>query len=241
MNNINGVYRSGDDYACINGVWRNVNNSVMVNGVWRNASPKTIDIDNIKGLCILYTPNKVLKYQGNKELQYNENIPYSINTTSIEFDGNPKSIIFQYTYEQPRVEGIVLYTSTTYFITWDNEMFNVDEFDLDDDLKIYGSTSYESIGVPVLGWNQFYSTENNIPTNRSLKYQKNVQRVSSCNIFPTYRRHDKYHHRALIGIARDMKTYHQNMVGSHGTLDHTITKVILKDKAIPFILKTKEI
>jgi hypothetical protein len=166
----------------------------------------------------------------------------------------------------PEEEGIIVYEGRLYAILVTGEIVNVcivhgnntnkiheDEIISDVssiyevrymdhlDISIDGHILFEDYGYYIAGWNNLFNTKpvldqtiypNKIPHRKILD-------INSYNITPSYNRDEYFDSVATIGIARDMNDPVNNMVGSYGTLDHTIKKITLNGKDMPFVVEIK--
>ena len=254
---INGVYRI------------NNNGYSKLNGVWRSTSNNSINSKDIVGFKLIYRINKSRIHHDNKRLSYNENIPYKFKLTgdiSNKMTLNWKGVIFEFSNNNPEEEGIIIYEGRLYASLVDGrdinicqisgnnkENINEDEFisefyniyevgELRNlDIKLEGYVLFEDYGYYFAGWNNLFNTkpfiDKTIYPDKTL-YRKQLQ-LDVYNILPVPNRDKYFDSVATIGIARDMETPIYNMNGAHGVLDHTINKIILNGKDMPFVIEIK--
>lgn len=249
-NNINGLTR-------VNGVWRNSYNGFI----------DSKDIIGFKLIYTLnksriHYDNKRLKY--NSKIPYIFKLTGD-NIGSMDF--STKGVVFEYMRDEPNEEGIIMYEGRLYAILNNNDTVNVcniignnnnknsedeiiSEFSNsiyevgkfgNTDIKLYGYVLFEDYGYYFSGWNNLFNTkafiDKTIYPDKFL-YKKALN-LNSYNILPFDKRDKYFDSVASIGIARDMKTSIYNMTGSHGILDHTITKISLNGIDMPFIIEIK--
>jgi len=238
-----------------------------VNGVWRLTHQESIDLDNIIGFKLIYTLNKSRIHHDNPRLKYNPKIPYEFKLTGDtagEMDYIQKGVVFEYMRELSEEEGTIMYEGRLYFVNKDGKLFNVcqatgnnkgkekedeivSEFSniydvgkLDGfDIKLYGYLLFEDYGYYFAGWNNLFNTKPFIdPTiypDKTL-YRKRVD-LNPYILLPVKERDEFFDTCATIGIARDMETPIYNMTGSYGVLDHSIVRITLNGKDMPFVIE----
>lgn len=186
-------------------------------------------------------------------------------TNEIQMTTNAKSFIFQFSNENPYEEGIVGYTGRLYAavkggilidignssgrtmmedIQFDPKIPGVESAWISNRLKevdiaVYGEILHESYGYFTAGWNHFLNDTPTIdPTNYPDKVPKQTVRVlDNYQVTKSMYRQEGYKGTIAIGIARDMNSPDNNMVGAHGTLDHTIEKIFVNGESYPFSLE----
>lgn len=240
---------------------------VKVNGEWRNIYKHNVTIDDICGFKIVYRLARNKKHVQYPNLTYNKNIPVEVKLTGDSIgnmDLNPKGIVFRYMREKPDEEGIVAYEGNIYAILNNKQAidigFNIDEVGKDEviklglpnleyawksnklsnfSIKLKGYELYESYGYYMAGWNSLFTTEQFLDkTNYPDKeYHEDINILDMYNLLPSNSRDPKFHPISTIGIARDMKSPTNNMIGSYGTLDHTINEIIVNDIKKPFVIE----
>ena len=263
QNKINGVIRDvSETFSKINGVWRNnVSSLTKINGVWRNSHNNTITSDNIIGFKLIYTLNQSRIYTDNPRLKYNKKIPYSFKLTGDNIgimDLSMKGVVFEYKRDEPEEEGIIMYEGRLYAVLPNGSLINVCQVyngsnkkvsEITNihntsilrnlDIKLSGYVLFEDYGYYFAGWNNLFNTEAFIDQTiypDKYSYKKKLQ-LNSYNILPIHMRDDDFDSVSTIGIARDMETPIYNMNGSHGLLDHTITKISVNGINKPFVIE----
>lgn len=98
---------------------------------------------------------------------------------------------------------------------------------------------YESYGYHMEGWNNLLYKDPFIdPTNYPDKeLHKNIKTLNSYIILPVEKRDKAFDSVASIGIARDMTSAEDNMIGSYGTLSHTIFNITVNGVSKPFVIE----
>lgn len=254
---INGVWRDVQQGCTkINGVWRDTNSWAKINGVWRETFEDIITEESIKGFHLVYLLNKEKTHPSYPKLIYNAKIPYKVSCAGENvgiMDTTNKSIVFEYSRNEYKEEGIVMYEGTLYaeltngkyvdisHINTSSLAQNVRLFNRTKDLEItlQGYSTYESYGYFVDGWNNFFETETflnkeNMPIEKA---DKNIHTLNLYHILSVAQRSDIYDSVASIGIARDMTSPTHNMVGSMGTIDQTIQAIYCNGVSKPFVIE----
>lgn len=106
-------------------------------------------------------------------------------------------------------------------------------------IQLNGYLAFESYGYYMSGWNSLFELEHFTDPN---KYPINdlttdVQLSISRTILPINKRSTTYDNVASIGIARNLTTPDNNMIGSYGILDHTINSITVNDIVKPFTIE----
>ena len=243
--NVNGVYREATNYVNVNGVFRKADSWHNINNVWRKSSTNKISINDITGFKLIYTLNRNKQYLQYPELMFNKNLPVNIKLAGnnpTKMDDSPKSIVFQYSRDNPDESGIFVYDGILYAIINDDNLINISgltfisgmDYDIENfSLMIQGYNLYESYKTPMAGWNTFFNINNIMPDG---SMDKKVNLLNSYNILPILDRDDSYDSVASIGIARNIYPG-SNMLGSYGTIDQTIEKIYLNDVTKPFVIE----
>lgn len=262
-NNINGVWREvWSTHVKVNGVWRESDVLTKVNGVWRESYNHLLEEKDIIGFRIVYKRSYTKKHLDFPNLSYNPNIPVSVHLAgdSIEsMDTHSKSIIFEYFREQANEEGILMYEGNLYAVLVNGQIINVgNSISSSDDnrvneniseiwntdklntlsIQLQGYVMYDYNGYYMNGWNSLFSTEQfldciNHPDQNN---HKNIYRLNTC-ILPIESRSETFSSISSIGIARDMTSKENNMIGSYGVLDHTIEFIYVNNVAKPFVIE----
>ena len=245
--NVNGIIRRGNNTSIMtNGVWRKSTELVNANGVWRNVSFKEEIIygNQIDGFELVYYRSKDTIYDDYPTLRNNPNLPTRFHITSEspinEFNDVEKSVIFEYSNNEPSLEGLCVYKGVLFarlknrysLYPISNMLDSTLSIEPDMNIYIQGYTLCEPYGPPPLGWNRLFTSENNLATEWNA--DKSIVPFNSYVILPSYHRSQTYDFESYIGIARNMSDRYSNMVGSHGILDHTITKIMLNGESMPF-------
>lgn len=243
LTNVNGVWRDGKPMTCVNGVWRKSKEWTNVNGVWRtNGDQPIISAETIDSFEMIYTRIRDIRYLYFPHLVDNRNIPCTARVAGVipvdEYSTIPRSFVFEYSNDKPEEEGLAVYQGILYANLLNGTMISVSEI-LDNNMDnsnisitIDGSSTYESYGPDVIGWNRVFSNVDNLPAR--FNDDKNTIIINSYPILPAHNRSTSYTFRSLIGIAREMTDMHINMVGSHGTLDHTIESIKVNNIPMSF-------
>ena len=260
---------SRESYSKVNGVWRkNFETWSKFNGVWRlNNNP--FNPNRIIGFKLVYTLNANRIHHDIPRLKYNPKIPHVFKLTGDSIgnlDLTHKGVIFEYKRDETEEEGIVMYEGRLYAILDTDEEYNVclmygnndnkqhedemvSEFvDIyeasvvhDVDIKLTGYVAFEDYGYYFAGWNSLFNTkpfiDKTIQPDKTL-YKKKLD-VNLYNIHPMCERDEYFDSVSSIGVARDLETPIYNMIGSHGVLDHTITRISLNGVDMPFIVEIK--
>lgn len=257
---VNGVWREADSKTKVNGVWRDVYNSTSSSTIDPNNIVGFVLIYTLNKNRIHHNIPR-LKY--NSKIPYICKLTGDQSSIG-QMDLNHKGIIFEYLRDLPEEEGIIIYEGRLYALTKDSQMVNVckaygsnegktteDEMvtefsSLIDvaklsglDIKINGYVYFEDYGYYIEGWNNLFNTKPWIDkTIYPIKepHKKRLE-LNNYNILPVDNRPAYFDSVANIGIARDMQTPVNNMVGSHGRLDHTIDRIELNGKALPFTIE----
>jgi len=249
--NLNGVWRDTIPSTCVNGVWRSSDEWVNVNGVWRtSSSPSPITESDITAFEVVYTRIMDIKYFDFPLLRDNREIPVVVEIAGKApndgYSTDPKSFVMRYTNEKPDVEGLAVYSGTLCVKLHSGKLIPVSDmydngvgYNGDIRITIDAYSTYESYGPDVMGWNRVFSEEDNLPAFHDYA-DKNTLIMNSYPILPTYERPQTYQHRSLIGIARNMTDRYDNMVGSHGLLDHTYDTIFLNGNPMPFKITVYE-
>lgn len=254
LSKINGVWRE------------NINGWTKINGVWRDGHNQAINPNHIVGFKFCYTLNKNRIHHDIPYLSYNPNIPYRFDITgetSTTMDQTEKGVVFEYLRDEPEEEGIVVYEGRLYAVLDNGSLVNVSavvgnnndkihedelisEFSSIHDLgrlnnlniTIVASVAFEDYGYYFNGWNNIFNTKPFIDQTiypDKMQYRKTLK-LDNYNILPTHIRDEYFDSVSTIGIARDMQTPVNNMVGSYGVLSHTIFSINLNGKDMPFMM-----
>lgn len=243
---VNGVWRYEiSNHARVKGIWRNKKEEyVKVNGVWRSTETvKPFNADSILGFTIIYKLARHLVHPMYPKMGFNPAIKNMVDIAGfrpITYDTDAKSILFRFLNGDYRVEGTYAYEAIMYADIVDGSSIPISTIidspvsaNMDSiSVTVDGYTLYESYGPYVTGWNRFFTDKDNLPSSAS--DERDLIRISSYNILPTYSRDSSYISNAYIGIARNMSSRDHNMVGSHGALDQTIESIKLNGVEKPF-------
>lgn len=259
---INGVYRETEnEYTRICGVWRESNQYVRINGVWREVSGnKEISEADILGFRLVYVLNKDATHPKYPDLKYNPKIPYIADLAGDNvgiMDLTHKSMIFEFDRDEYKEEGIIRFDGTLYAVLTNGELINISSIVNDSyenkRLKDYQRTQnltinmrgymlYELYGRYMDGWNNFFTTEKFMMTDlQPSEYERrDVHLIHLEHFLPVPKREEYYTPVAMIGIARDMHSPEDNMIGSKGTIDHTLQEIYVNGVLKPFVIEVYE-
>lgn len=251
---VNGVWRN------------NISGWAKVNGVWRCTDNSAIDEKNILGFKLIYTLNATRIHHDNPNLKYNSNIPHIMKLTGDtigSLDFNDKGIVFEYSREKPEEEGIIVYEGRLYAMHINGSLINVcsvygsntnklyedqiiseistiHEVGRIDhlDIKLYGTVIFEDYGYYFNGWNNLFNMKPVIDQSiyPDKKPYKKVLPILSYNILPSHTRDEYFDSCATVGIARDMSSRTNNMIGSSGYMYHSINKITVNGIDKPFVV-----
>lgn len=254
-------------HAMINGVWRDLDSWVNVNGVWRETFKHGIEESDIAEFRLVYKFMEVAKHPDYPNLSVNRNLPIIVKLTGDTLgsvDMNQKGIVFEYSNEDYPTEGIAVYRGDLYAVLTNNEIINVglSISDAASDKRIPGNVPgineawatnklsnlsitiegyalYESYGYYMAGWNSIFSKEQFLDTTNypDKGPHKNKLLLNSYDILPIEKRVDTFDSAAYIGIARDMTSESNNMIGSYGVLDHSISAITVNGVSKPFVVE----
>lgn len=264
---INGVWRElWNPTPNINGVVRDSNIFTKINGVTRTIYSATMDPSDIIGFRMVYMPAD-LQHPKFPYLKYNGNIPAYLSYTGgpiKRMDTTSKGVILHYTNEKWWEEGTIAWEGKLYAQLMNGEIVDVvnskDTVGSDERVptnipgseqawlssKIMGftilmnyTTSYNAYGFQTFGWNSMFNVNEFIDESKFSDRGPNKKDESqnSYNILPTIRRSDMFDSVARIGIARDMNSKDDNMIGSYGTMSQDIHSIRLNGEIKPFIVE----
>lgn len=266
-NRINHVWRNvWSTHARINGVWRDINSAVRIDGVWRDNYQCTIQAEDILGFHIVYLYNENKTHPDFPYLNTTHDLPAILELTGQNvgsMDCSTKGIMFEYAREYPYKEGIIAYDAHLYAELLDGTYIDFgftkapgetdervqDPLGINEawssskvsnlNITIDGQTIHKCHGFYTAGWNNLFSTTENIINIAELHGdgETNVQSIISYPILPLASRSADFSPIASIGIARDMHTEGKNMVGSYGRLDHTISHIYANGEEKPFVIE----
>lgn len=265
-NKINDTWREvWGAHVKIDETWRDANVLSNVNGVWREQYNHFILESDIIGFRMVYKMASSKKHPEFPNLTVNKNLPVEVHVTgeSQLMDFTRKGIVFQYLLDDPDMEGILMYEGTLYAVLVNGSIINVSSSNGskggDDrnsnnipgeeswitnrisNLSIYMNCQvlYESFGYYMNGWNSMFDNRSFIdPTNFPNKGpNKDVQILEPLIVFPVDTESKTFSSVASIGIARNMKTPTNNMIGSYGVLDHSISGIFVDGISKPFVVE----
>lgn len=255
---VNGVFREvKNQYVKVNGVFRSTMKQED-----QPVPPTTEDRlkeSDIKGFKLIYKLNKSKTHSDFPNLYYNEKIPYNISITGVNYNGmnlTDKSVLFEFNRKKYREEGIICYDAELYAITNDNIEYNVTSIsnippDISDikyyklfkNLTISINMKYiwELFGYNLYGWNNLFikdKFEYHLDPYKPITPggRKSID-LTNFIILQPEKRSNNYSNIASIGIARAIKTPNNNMVGSKGILDHTISDIMVNGVKKPFLIE----
>lgn len=255
---INGMFRDDDsEYSKINGVWRESTQWARINGVWREVGNRRITESDIIGFRLIYLLNKERLHPDYPHLKYNPKIPYIVDLAGENvgvMDMTHKSIVFEFNRDEYKEEGIIVYDGTLYAVLKNGFTINISSIisnssltknvrlyrrTLDLEITMRGYSMFELHGDFMDGWNNFFTTEKFMMTG-NLPFGPDDRDVNLINLYhflPVDKREDVYDPIAKIGIARDMSSPTNNMIGSKGTLDHTLQEIYVNEVPKPFVIE----
>lgn len=263
-NKIAGIWRSvWSSHVKVNNVWRDSDVYTNINGVWRETHRNTIQYDDIIGFRFVYTFAKDKTHPNHPSLCATHNLPVTFNLTGDSIgnmDNHEKGVVLIYTSDYPFKEGIFAYDVHLYAELTDETLVDVGlacaPGDVDNrevnnvsgneswiscrmvdlDINLVGYVMHESYGLYTAGWNNLFSTVESI--DRSTypygESHKTIKQLEQYQMLPISSRSNEFCPTGSIGIARDLHTMDFNMVGSHGSMSHTITHVYLNGYEKPF-------
>lgn len=234
-------------YTKVDGELREISNiDVNVEGEQRPVLAQPIKEKDIIGVKIVYTACKDVIHPEHPELRYNNTIPvyFSMSEHSDKMSMSEKSVVFEYTNDDPYNEGFMLYEGRIYAILNDHKIVDLTDTSSaykrerlkELTVKISGYTYYEVFGHYMNGWNSIFSTKQFLDTNvhDDRGPYKGIDHIVDY-ILST--ESPEFNPSSYIGIARDQTSVHKNMVGSHGTLDHTFYEIKINDVLKPFAIE----
>ena len=130
----------------------------------------------------------------------------------------------------PATERILPHGSIPHYIT--NKFSKLD-------ITMEAWVVYESYGYYMNGWNSLFNKDQLLDPTRypNKELHKNMKHLNSYIILPVEKRDKAFDSVASIGIARDMTSEDTNMVGSYGTLTHTIFDINVNGVSKPFVVE----
>lgn len=222
-----------------------------------------LKIDDIKEFQLVYFRNDWIDHPLFPNLRTEQSIPYVIDVASPHQQSSleEKGIIFRYE-RFGDITGKILYEGHLYAVTIDDEWIDVglSEYtktvhDLPlyfpynekkriwisaklKNLNIYPifSYGYEGFHLYQFGWNRVFSLEDLLMSKNDEKTA--VQETNHLSpedriMQPSTKRSAKYYPVALIGVGRSLVS-DDSMYGATGRFFHTLEKVMVEQKAIPF-------
>lgn len=252
--------------ANINGVLRDLNAWSNINGVWRENHKHAVEESEIVGFRMIYKLMEKAVHPDYPKLIVNNNLPVITKLTGDrigDMSGTTKGIVFEYSKEEYEKQGIMVYRGDLYAVLQNEQLVNVGMSisDAASDkriptapgvkeswctnklanlfIQITGYMAYESYGYFMSGWNSMFTTEQFIdPSNYPDKGpHKNKFPLNSYSILPIEERVSTFDSASYIGIARDMTSETNNMIGSSGTIDHTISAISVNGIEKPFVIE----
>lgn len=249
-NKINEVWRNvWSSHVRINGVWRDLDASVKIDGVWRDTYKSMLNPEEILGFHLVYTFLEDKTHPDHPSLHATHDLPVTFDLTGESIgnmDYTEKGVILEYTNDYPYKEGIVAYGAHLYAELLDGLYIDIADSESwsssrtsNLDITIMGQTFHNCHGFYTAGWNNLFSTEENIIDTAELHGdgETSLVRLERYPILPLSSRDENYSPVSCIGIARDMHTAGKNMVGSYGVISHTISHIYLEGVAKPFVVE----
>lgn len=265
---INGVWREmWTAMPKTDGVTRSSNIYTKINGVNRVIYQHEITESDIIGFRMVYKRSVTKKHPDFPNLSFNPNLPVIVSLTGDtigSMDMNYKGILFEYSNERVKEEGIYMYEGSLYALLSNDELVDIPLTKADvgpDDriptsipngnhawvsnrvaglsIQVGYTLTYETFGYFMAGWNSFFSTDNWIDYTNYPDKDRNEKSlpVNSYNMLPIESRESTFDTIAQIGIARDMSSPTNNMIGSHGLLDQTIDNIWVNGIKKPFVIE----
>ena len=261
---VNGVMREPSEISSlVNGVWRSSNKVFAnINGVFRNTFNCNDEWHQqqsmlVKGFIIKYKLNKFKKHSRFPSLRYNRKIPFTLKLSEndrvifndklqTESDLNEKSMIFEYDNTAYEQEGILMYEGHIYLVTNTNEEIDIALSPIDyrlfnNKLTISCETVDENYGYNTFGWNSIFSNSQFIHSKgKPDVINQYHNRNNNFIISPEYKRIQNFNSTLDIGIARDMTSPINNMIGSRGFMTHTFYDIKFNNEPKPFKIEIVE-
>lgn len=260
--NTNGEWRQVyQPYVKINGVWRHANAWVKTNGVWRQTHKSKVEESDIIGFRLVYTYNPNKTYSPFPFLSSNLELPIKIHltgSTAGNMDLDTKGILYEYSNTKYPTEGITCLEGRLYAVLYndiildicsgyngvkynDKEMGDIFIDSRLDELTITisGYELFEDYGYYISGWNSLFNKTEFLDSSNfpDKEREEKIKYLDNWIITPANSRNSNFDNIAQIGIARNMHTRENNMIGSHGLLDHTITHIKVNGIPKPFIIE----
>ena len=264
-NNIDGTWRDVQSaHVRINGVWRSTDFWTRIKGIYRMAYTGASELAmDLVGFRIQYQIDPTIRYPSLPHLTYNERLPVSANITGAvgdEMTLEEKSIIYQYRNTDVDQEGILVYRGTLYGVTYLGTLIDLGALESDPSqdgyrfdqnqpdarnqtegvsIAIYGSILHESYGYFTSGWNQFLRDTSCIDVEPRMDFSvyRLTERMEGDSVLPLANRRKDYSPLIRIGIARNLTKADENMIGSFGVFDHTVSKIYLNGNTMPFSME----
>lgn len=249
MVNVNGVWRDIETQLIRhNGVWRKVDDRIQVNGVWRQIAVRKNFIDEtmIRSFVLVYSENTFENYKG--VYSHNSRLKDVIHVSAMDEDGNPyngetdrksKSILFQYSLNDPHEFGMFTMVGNLYAVVGD---IRIDVGSIPDskdairthmNLVVNCHARHQNKGRPFNGYNRIFTSEDFFSDN----YDGNLrEKYYSQRILPAFSRKTDYAETCRIGIVRSPEV-DENIISCEGYLEHVFTSVEVNGTTYPFSIE----
>lgn len=254
-------------HANIDSVWRDLDSWSNINGVWRENFKHDIDATSIIGFRMVYKLMEDAKHPDYPKLSVNKDLPVMIKLVGDrtgEMNNVPKGMALEYFRHDYEKEGILVYRGDLYGILQTGDVVNVGMSisNAASDQRVPGTIpgiteawctnklakisiqinaelTYESYGYFTAGWNSMFNkTQFLDPSNYPDKGpHDDKQELVSYSILPIESRNDTFDSASYIGIARDMTSTSNNMIGSSGIFQHQISCISVNGVEKPFTLE----
>ena len=260
-NNINNTWRAlWTSHVNINGIWRDSDVVNNVNNVWRESHRHELTADDILGFRLIYFMDPNPRHPLTPHLRLNLNLPVRFDTTgSTVMDSSEKGVAYQF-WSPSYEEGILKYDGILYAVLRNGALLNVgaDPIIGDDprfslpnieresftssrleeglSICIHGLTFVQRTYFDheaerdIVGWNRVFVNEDNFEIENFYPREPRI-------ILPISYRSDNYQPNIEVGIARNISTADNNMLGTNGVMYHTIYSMRLNGDIKPFTVE----
>lgn len=250
MVNVNGVWRDIETQLIKhNGVWRKVDDKVQVNGVWRQVGirKKWIDETMIQSFVLVYGETDFENYRS--KFTHNSRLEDVVAVSLLDYDGNqyngesdlkPKTVLFQYSSQNPHEFGLYSLTGRLYAVLEDETRIDVGGIPDSKDairtsmvLVVKSQIRHSNEGRPFNGYNRIFSTEDFFADNHDGNLRENYY---ESRILPAFSRKPDYSEVCRIGIIRSSEV-DDNIVSCDGYLEHVFTSIEINGDPYPFSIE----